>query len=346
MNTMKKTLLLITALIALAGAVHSEGIKIYAPIAQNMLTDKGNFVRYSPVNMFDGDSATVYAVTFGEVDKKGYLLDIRFAEPAVFDELTIKAGYFDKKYFGMNDRIKDISVEIWNCFNKDYEKSLALDDIQKEQSLYSGGKIIATKIRIKVASVYAGSKWDDLVISDLNFYLGGKRQGVSFGEGKCISGEDFKWYEYDEQGRVSKESHQAGKAGGRTTVYKYENGKTYVKSKSWEDDSDFEPPFVDIAEVYETDKKGHEVFKKDGKTVAEKFSRPERDFRTKKEYDSYHIDQYIYDEKGFLRCILRICENNNWANEYTEYTYNEKGQLVEKVGYADATIYTDRYTEE
>ena len=225
MNTMKKTILLITTILALAASAHSEGIKIYAPIAQNMLTDKGNFVRYSPVNMFDGDSATVYAVTFGEVDKKGYLLDIRFAEPAVFDELTIKAGYFDKKYFGMNDRIKDMTVEIWNCFNKDYEKSLALDNIQKEQSLYSGGKIIATKIRIKVASVYAGSKWDDLVISDLNFYLGGKRQGV-------------------------------------------------------------------------------------------------------------------------CGAPCGLCENKDWADDYIEYTYNEKGQLVKEVGYEDATIYTNRYTEE
>ena len=221
---MKKIFLILVSAVVLSSVAVAQGIKIYSPIAQNMLTDKGNFVRYSPVNMFDGDSATVYAVTFSEVDKNDYLLDIRFAEPAVFDALTIKAGYFDKKYFGMNDRIRDMAVEIWNCFNKDYEKSLSLKDIQEEQSLYSDGKIIATKIRIKVSSVYAGSKWDDLVISDLNFYLGGKRQGVSFGEGKCISGEDFKWYEYDEQWRLAKKN--AIRQGTRAVAQRSTNTRT------------------------------------------------------------------------------------------------------------------------
>ena len=334
---MKKLIVTLATAILLALAVHSEGIKIYSPIAQNMLIDKNNFVRYSPVNMFDGDSTTVYAVTFSEVDKKAYLLDIRFAEPAVFDELTIKAGYFDQKYFGMNDRIKDMTVEIWNCFNNDYEKSLSLKDIQKEQSLYSGGKIIATKIRIKVSSVYAGSKWDDLVISDLNFYLGGRRQGVSFGSGKCISGEDFKWYEYDEQGRLAEERHQAGHAGGGTTVYKYENGKTYAAGKSWEADDDFRPQFTEVEELPD---KEYEYFFKDGKKIAVK--RSQTDWRG----TSFYISQYIYDERGLARCLIRICENTNWADDYTEYTYNEKGQLVKEVGYEDATIYTQRYTEE
>ena len=53
-----------------------------------------------------------------------------------------------------------------------------------------------------------------------------------------------------------------------------------------------------------------------------------------------------YDGEPLARCLVTICENTNWSNKYTEFTYNEKGQLVEKVGYADATIYTDRYTEE
>ena len=177
------------------------------------------------------------------------------------------------------------------------------------------------------------------MISDLNFYLGGKRQGVSFGEGKCISGEDFKWYEYDEQGRLAKKRHQAGHAGGGTTVYKYENGKIYAQGKSWDDDSDFEPPFMEVKGTEETGN-GYEVFYKDGKKVAQKYART--DWRGY----SFYINQYIYDDGGRVRCAMRICENEDWADDYIEYTYNEKGQLVKEVGYEDATIYTNRYTEE
>ena len=74
----------------------TESIKIYAPIAKAMLISKENLTQYSTVNLFDDDSATIYAVDYDYVDKKGWLLEIHFSEPAVFDTLSVKGGYFDK----------------------------------------------------------------------------------------------------------------------------------------------------------------------------------------------------------------------------------------------------------
>ena len=311
----------------------TESIKIYAPIAKSMLISKDDLTEYSTVNLFDDDPATIYAVDYLTLDKKGWLLEIRFSEPAVFDTLSVKGGYFDKNRFKKNERIKDLSIEIWNCRNKDYEKSLVLKNKMEEQTLYSGEKIIATKIRINVDSIYS-SKSGYLVISDLNFYLGGKRLPVYFGKGKCIFGEDFTWYKYDEQGRLSEKMHQAGHAGGHTENYKYEDGKTFVQAISWEEDDDFEPEFV---EVKTEQKKGMEFFKSGEKIVAEKYT---------ESYDnSFYINQYFYGNKGELGCLVRICENSNWANDFTEFVYNENGQLIEKIGYEDATIYNERYTE-
>ena len=83
----------------LSSNLFANEIKIYAPVAQQMLIDKNNYVRYSSLNMFDDNPDTVYAVTFDEVDSKKPLLEIYFSEPAEFEKITIKAGYFDNRYF-------------------------------------------------------------------------------------------------------------------------------------------------------------------------------------------------------------------------------------------------------
>ena len=92
----------------------AQEIKVYAPVAQKFLVDEKDYVRYSPVNLFDDNSATVYAVTYNKINKKQPLLEIYFSEPAHFDKLSIKAGYFDERYFQKNDRIKNLKLKILN----------------------------------------------------------------------------------------------------------------------------------------------------------------------------------------------------------------------------------------
>ena len=148
--------------------VDSGGIKIYAPVAQYMLIDEKDPVRFSPLNMFDGDSETVYKVRSEEVDMNEYLLDILFAEPAVFDTLTIRAGNFNKKEYKESNRLKNLSIELLNCLNKDYDQEIELKDKCIEQILYEGKEIVVTELRIKVNTVYRG-RHDDITISDLLF---------------------------------------------------------------------------------------------------------------------------------------------------------------------------------
>ncbi len=271
-----------------APTISEREIKIYAPIASAMLINEDDITKYSTFNLFDNDTATVFAVDYPDFDKKGWLLEILFSEPAVFDTLSIEGGNFDKSDFKKNDRVKGLSLEIWNCFNKDYEKSLVLKNKMTEQTLYSGEKIIATKIRINVDSIYSSSQ-GYLMISDLNFYLDGKRVPVYFGNGKCIYGEESK-YSYD-----------------------------------------------DFFELRSSQKEGLEFFNDGVKIVAEK--------HTDSQDETFYINQYFYDGLGELKYIIRICENTNWSNKFTEFVYNGKNQLVKEISYADATIYKERYTE-
>ena len=160
---MKTKLFIIFILIS--SSLFANEIKIYAPVSQQMLIDKNNYVRYSSLNLFDDNPDTVYAVTFDEVDTKKPLLEIYFSEPAEFEKITIKAGYFDNRYFEKNNRINKLQLQIYNCKNLESKEEINLQDKMIEQTIFSSDKVTAIKIVIYVFSVFSGTKWNDLVIS-------------------------------------------------------------------------------------------------------------------------------------------------------------------------------------
>lgn len=334
---MKKINLIILFLAILTSKIFSEDIKIYAPVAQKMLIDKNDYVRYSPVNMFDNKSDSVFAVTFDEINKKRPLLEIYFADPATFDSISIKAGYFDKRYFEKNDRIKNLTLKVYNCENVEVNENVELQDEMTEQNIYNGKKVIASKIEIYVNEVYSGSKWNDLVISDLNFSQDKKQKPVSFDIGECLFAFTYHKYEYDDQDRLVHHYYQYGKAGADDEYYKYEDGKIFRAYVGMEDDP-ANKKYEQIDSIKEVIPKGTEFFYKNGNIIAEKYTRY-------KQYaeDTFYISQYIYNDKKQLVSIIRICENDNWGDKIIKYTYDEKGLVVSKIGYYDATIYTKRY---
>lgn len=306
-------------------------IKIYAPVAQQILIDKNNYIRYSPVNILDDNSDTVYAVTFDEIDNKKPLLEIYFSEPAVFDKISIKAGYFDDRYFEKNNRIKNLQLKIYNCKNLDAEKNVLLLDEMKEQNIYAENKIIATKIEIYAKSVYQGSKWNDLVISDLDFYLEGQKLPVTFDIGKCTSCNVYRKYEYDDLSRITHEYVAFGKSGGKDTYYKYENNKI-ATATSWDGEKLKDSDFVEIETVVKDGDKNVEFIYANNLLVVKKYSNKNK----------FYINQYLYNQ-NCIYAEIRICQNANFDEKYTKYKYNSNGQITEISDYGDATIYKNRY---
>ena len=66
-----KNKILFVCIFILCTKLFGNEIKIYAPVAQNFLIDKNNYVRYSTLNMFDNSSDTVFAVnTYGNQQSK------------------------------------------------------------------------------------------------------------------------------------------------------------------------------------------------------------------------------------------------------------------------------------
>jgi len=306
-------------------------IKIYTAASQNFLIDKNNYVRYSPINIFDNYPETVFAVTFNEINKNQPLLVIYFGEHAEFDSLSIKPGYFDERYFEKNNRIKKMNLKIFNCKNIEYNETIEFKDKMSEQTINFAKKMIATKIEIYVQDIFPGSKWNDLVISDINFLLNGAINKVSFDAGDCVYGSTYHKYEYDNQDRIIREHTQFGKAGAYDKYYKYENGKIYKAYVGMDDDSN-NLKYELIDSVIEPVSKNNDFFYKDGKIIAEKFTRS----------NNFYIRQYLY-ENNQLISIITISENSNWMDKFSRYFYNEKGLLIQTIGYEDATIYRDKY---
>lgn len=316
----------------LSSNLFANEIKIYAPVAQQMLIDKNNYVRYSSLNMFDDNPDTVYAVTFDEIDSKKPLLEIYFSEPAEFKKITIKAGYFDNRYFEKNNRINKLQLQIYNCKNLETKQEINLQDKMIEQTIYSSDKVIATKIVLYVSSIFSGSKWNDLVISDLNFFLDGSKIPVSFDIGKCVNCTTFRTYEYDDKNRIIHEYVAIGKTGCKDNYYKYEDDKIFYASM-WDGQKVTDKDFSIIDAVIRDSDKNVELIFSNNFLVAKKYVR-NKDF---------YINQYIYDDENKIKAIIRICENTNWSNKYTEYIYNSKNQITEINDYEDATIYVNRY---
>ncbi|MCQ2591144.1 MAG: hypothetical protein MJ188_00040 [Treponema sp.] len=327
---MKKVLVIVFAFLICSG-LFAEKIKIYAPVAQQMLVDKNNFVRYSPVNMFDDNSDTVYAVTFDEIDCKKPLLEIYFGEPAVFDKITIKPGYFDDRYFEKNDRIKNLRVKIFNCNNLDGEKSVLLEDKMEEQTIYCDKKMIATKLVIYAESVYSGSKWNDLVISDLNFFLENIKTPVSFDVGKCVNVNVYRKYKYDDMSRVIHEYVAMGKSGAKDVFYKYE-GEKVKKASAWDGEKVQDSDFKEIDSiVMDFNAKEELIYVKDA-LVAKKHVRG----------DDFYISQCIY-ENAKIKATVRICENRNWSEKCSIYNYDSLGRIFEVRDYGDGTAFKKRF---
>lgn len=313
---MKTKLFIIFILIS--SSLFANEIKIYAPVSQQMLIDKNNYVRYSSLNMFDNNSDTVYAVTFDEIDTKKALLEIYFSEPAEFERISIKAGYFDNQYFEKNNRIKNLKLQIYNCKNLETKKEISLQDKMTEQDIFSSEKIIATKIVIYISSVYPGTKWNDLVISDLNFFLKGKRLPVSFDIGKCVNCATYRTYEYDDKDRIIHEYVALGKSGCVDNYYKYEDDKIFYASM-WDGQAPTNKDFSIIDVVKRDSDKNVELIFSNNLPVAQKYERN----------TDFYINQYIYDDKNKIKATIRICENSNWSKKYTKYIYNSKGQIKE-----------------
>ena len=74
------------------------------------------------MNIFDDNPNTVFAVNKKSFTKVDQLIKIFFGNSISINEIRIKHGYFDKKYYKANYRIKSGEVVLWNDQNNQKTK--------------------------------------------------------------------------------------------------------------------------------------------------------------------------------------------------------------------------------
>ena len=205
---MKKLLIILISFFAVNLFAKEINIRsIYLYDNETMTIDKNNKYRYSPLKAFDDNDETVFAFK----PQFGYRIGvyrIHFDKNYSIDEIKIKAGYFDKKYYSQNHRIKKITL-IFNEGKFDsrlpVEKySFVLEDEMKEQSL-KFPKIECNEIWIRVDEIYKSEKYNDVCISELSFFNEGEKYKTQIRPGSYGMSE----YKYDNSGNLIEEHLRA-----------------------------------------------------------------------------------------------------------------------------------------
>ncbi len=167
---MKKSIFALVLLL-ITSFTYAQVASVFGVDSQTFLKDEKNIIRYNPLNIFDNKSDTVFAINKKSFDKSKPIIQIYLGNTIDINEIKIKGGYFDKKYFKANYRIKSGEIVLSNEEKELTRKKFVLADEMSIQSIKFESVYKICKVQIYVTELYEFEKWDDIVISDITFYL-------------------------------------------------------------------------------------------------------------------------------------------------------------------------------
>jgi hypothetical protein len=136
--------------------------------ASQCLVDPNTPLRYSLQNAFDGDPATSY-VENTEDDLMEF--DFTYATYEKIKETAIINGYAqNQSLYIMNNRIKSIGIETleWNEDRSYLVYVLKSEELLRDNFLSYQVFDVVLPSKIKIKSIYSGSKYNDTCIAELN----------------------------------------------------------------------------------------------------------------------------------------------------------------------------------
>jgi len=304
--------------------------RIYLYDAETMTVDKNNKYRYSPLKSFDNNDETVFA--FKPQFKYGNrVYRIHFDMNYPIDEIKIKAGYFDKKYYSQNHRIKKITL-IFNEGKFDSRLPVAkysfnLEDVMKEQSL-TFPKIECNEIWVCVDEIYKSEKYNDICISELSFFNAEEKYKTQIRPSSYGMSE----YKYDNNGNLIEEHLKAdhinyiikystnniGAYEGYTTFLDYEDNQEITKK---------------IKTIYPL-KNNEELIEQLYGTKIKHIYKDNKLFKTEvsEDNETYSIN-YYYDNNNKLSHtdFGEFFYENGLLKGYFSYDYYSVDEVVEKL---------------
>ena len=348
---MKKFVIILSVLIRFN--LFAQEASVVGVNTQGFLRDEKNIIRYNPLNILDNKSDTVYAINKKEFTKIDPLIQIFFCNDVLINQINIKNGYFDSRYYKLNYRIKSGTVKLLYQGKTVLEKyTFNLNDEMKEQSIVLDNDYKVTEVQIFVNDFYQYEKWDDIVISDIVFLLNNNKYINRYGlTDNCYLTYEEKntfnkngnieskyehypkffgvnyYYYYDIQGRLLLEFESTPDGpGGKYTYYEYPDNKGkypiiihQLKNISFLEKND------DIINPVKIDKNGNLFEYKDykGTTYYQYNSQNKLEKKIIKKENPNIIYNYYYQDG---KCVLE--EYSNWIYIYL---YNENDQLEYKI---------------
>ncbi len=149
-------LALLTAGVSAAGAQEPPEIT-----ATSYLSDDGEPRRYAADRAFDGDPRTAWVegVAGPGIDES---IRIGFAADVTIREIRVMPGYFDRRWWAANNRVKEAVLRFDGG-----ERQLVFADVMEAQGTRFDPPITAREFTLVIRSVYPGSRWDDTCIAEI-----------------------------------------------------------------------------------------------------------------------------------------------------------------------------------
>lgn len=99
-------------------------------------------------------------------DGIGETVTFLFDKKAKIQRIAIWNGYFDQKFFPLNNRVKEIAFSAEGGSETVY----TLKDTAVRQDIELKEPLKGKQVRLKIVSVYKGAKWPDTALSGIKFY--------------------------------------------------------------------------------------------------------------------------------------------------------------------------------
>jgi hypothetical protein len=143
--------------------------RVTAITCSSMLTEKRDKNMYQPVKAFDGKPETGWMES-AKGSGKGEWIEIVFEKAVSADTIFISPGWFDKRYWGLNNRIKSMVIEL------DGEKyNVAFKDTMVAQEFRVPEGKTFFKAKFTIGEVYKSGKDDDSCIAEIEFKIKGQK---------------------------------------------------------------------------------------------------------------------------------------------------------------------------
>ncbi len=136
-------------------------------IKATSILEKYSHVRYYPHNLLN-TSTLAYRMPWVEGKKGpgiGESVTLTFDKKILFNKLIFMNGFYHEKWFSLNNRIKTLKIYLENKMF-----TITLKDMMKAQFISLKNPAYTKKIKIEIASIYKGTKYQDTCLSLVRFF--------------------------------------------------------------------------------------------------------------------------------------------------------------------------------